>query len=241
MIFDTQGIVLNKQKYGDSSLVVHIYTSEFGRQTYFVRGAFSKKNAKAKLLRPFFVLQMAVYHKEKKNIQNIKEFALAFPLQSVPFNVYKSTQALFISEVLYKVLKEEDKNEELFEFISQNIQYLDLIGGNAANFYLSFLFRLTRFLGFFPQLNFDDENCVFDLANGCFVPEERKHGHCLSKSLSKLAFHLFSTTVVNSDELKINGEIRELLLSGILNFYALHIDGFTSLKSLEVMKEIFAD
>lgn len=242
MIYQTKGIVLNRIQYGETSLIVHIYTEKFGRQSYIVKGGRSKKSqSKSRLFRPLFLLDLEVYHKEGKNIQNLREARLTETLNNLIFDVKKSTLALFLTEVLSKVLKEEESNRELFVFLYNSVRYLDLTEESVRLFHLYFLTKLTRFLGFYPQLNYTKEQCVFDMDNGRFVSEYQSHAHCLSQEVSVVLFDLFNASIDCLNSLKISSKMLDLLLKGILNFYALQSQGFTSLKSLAVIREIFED
>lgn len=240
MLYQTKGIVLNRVQYGETSLIVHLYTEKFGRQSYIVKGGHSKKSkSKSNLFRPFFLLDMEVYHREGKNIQSLKEARLAETFNSLIFDVYKSSIALFLSEVLSKVLREEEANQELFVFLYNSIRYLDLTGESVELFHFYFLTKLTRFLGFYPQMNWTELNSCFDMDNGRFVSEINSHAHCLKKEESKVLFDLFNTSIDKLNDLKVSYNTSRILLRGILNFYALQSQGLSSLKSLSVIEELF--
>lgn len=242
MIYKTKGVVLNQIKYGDTSLIVQVYTEKLGRQSYMVKGGRSKKSVmKSNLFRPFFLLEMEVYHREGKNIQSVKEVRLCENLNNLVFDVYKSTMVLFLTEVCSKVLREEERNQELFVFLYNSIRFLDLTEESIMRFHLYFLSKLTRYLGFFPQLNWSDKNAFFDMDNGFFVEEERTHAHCLEKGVSRKLYSLFSTSIDLINDLKMSDEEVNTLLRAILNFYALQIDGFSNLKSLSVLYELFQE
>lgn len=242
MLHQTKGIVLNRVQYGETSLIVQVYTEKFGRQSYMVKGSHSKKSkSKSNLFRPFFLLDMVVYHREGKNIQTLKEVRLSETLNNLIFDVKKSTIALFLTEVLSKLLREEEANTELFIFLYNSIRYLDLTQESVHLFHLHFLAKLSRFLGFFPQLNWSEEECCFDMDNGRFISVVRSHAHCLKKEESKILYELFNTSVDRINNLKINDNQIRVLLRGILNFYALQSQGFSSLKSLSVIEELFKD
>ncbi|WP_421921166.1 DNA repair protein RecO [Marinifilum sp.] len=240
MLHQTKGIVLNRVQYGETSLIVHIYTEKFGRQSYIVKGGHSRKSkSKSNLFRPFFLLDMEVYHREGKNIQSLKEVRLSETLNSLIFDVHKSTLALFLTEVLSKVLREEEANKDLFVFLYNSIRYLDLTDEPLDLFHLYFLSKLTRFLGFYPQTNWSQINSNFDMDNGRFVREENAHAHCLGKLESQILSRLFNTSIDQLNTLKINKKQIGTILRSLLNFYALQSQGFSSLKSLSVIEELF--
>ena len=157
MIRKTRGIVLHTTRYGESSLVVHCYTEQFGRQSYMVKGIRkSRKQNRSNLFQPLFILDFEVYHRETREIQLVKEVTRAMPLNSMPFHVIKSTQAIFIAEVLYRVVKEEEPNPMLAHFLVHAIQFLDALAEPSADFHIIFMFQLSRYLGFYPQNNHGD-------------------------------------------------------------------------------------
>lgn len=242
MIYQTKGIVLNRVQYGETSLIVNVYTEKFGRQAYIVKGGRSKKSvSKSNLFRPFFLLEMEVYHREGKNIQSLKEVRITEALNNLIFDVRKSSIALFLTEVVSKVLREEEANPDLFLFLYNSIRYLDLCEDSVQNFHLYFLTKLTRFLGFYPQMNWSPEQAFFDMDNGRFVSAANFHAHCLNKAESRMLISLFNTSIDEINNLIMNAKNRDDILRAILNFYALQSQGFTSLKSLAVIRELFDD
>ncbi len=169
MIRKTRGIVLHTTKYGESSLVVHCYTEQAGRQTFMVKGVRkSRKQNRANLFQPLFILDFEVYHKDSREIQLVKEVTRTVPLNSLPFDITKSTQAIFIAEVLYRVIREEEPNPMLANFLINTIQYLDTMEEASPDFHIIFMFNLSRHLGFYPQNNFDEGSGFFNLASGRF-------------------------------------------------------------------------
>ncbi len=237
MIFSTKGIVLNRLQYGDTSLIVAIYTEKFGIQTYMVKGVRGKKSGKkSSLFFPFALLDMEVYHRENKNMQSLKEARITEPLNGILFDIKKSVTAQFLAEIVRKTIREEEPNSKLFQFLYNSIHYFDLSPGNNNIFHLFFLCRFTRFLGFFPQLNYSAEQPFFDLDDGVFT--DIQHGHCLPDNVSKHLFLLFKSSLTDFPELDLSSSQNNELLNGILNFYAMQMQGFNQLKTLAVMREI---
>ena len=153
MIFNTRSIVLNQLRYGDSSLIVHLYTERMGRQTVFVRGVFSKKSpVSAAMFQPLNLIETDLHHRANRQMQRISNAQIYCPLQSIPFDPVKSCIAMFIAEILYKTLREEEHNPELFNFLLHSIQTLDLNDCGTANFHLVFLVHYSRYLGFYNHL-----------------------------------------------------------------------------------------
>src|SRR5680860_561220 len=101
MLATTEGIVLHFIKYGESSVIATIYTREFGRQSFYINAARSKKSKyKASLLQPLFLVDLVTYQKQNREIQRVKEMKGSQTYQNIPFDIIKSTQVIFLAEIL---------------------------------------------------------------------------------------------------------------------------------------------
>jgi len=239
MIHTTKGIVLNHIKYKETSIVVNIYTLQFGRQSYMVNRVRTKRSkGNTVLLQPMTLLDMEVYHRPKSDLQRIKDFRIAHPLSSIPFSQEKRAVSFFLTELMSKVLREEEENKDLFDFLYQSIEVFDAGIEGDYNFHLFFLFQLSRFLGFSPESKSGDE-LYFDLLNGYFVQLEPSHGFCLKGLARENWEKLFKLNIDQLTELNISGNERYVLLKNLLDYYSLHIDGMGELKSLNIVHQLF--
>ena len=239
MLHNTRGIVFHQVKYSETSMIVRIYTELFGLQSYLIRGIRSKKSKiKPALLQHLSLLDLIVYHKEKKDIQNIKEVKIAYPYKTIPYEIKKSSVAVFLNEVLYKVIREQEANPELFAFLFNSLQILDLREKGISDFYLIFLIRLTKYLGFFPKNNFSVQNCNFNLEEGLFNSNKEPKELIVNRPYSEYLSNLTESTYENSAELKILPQHRSKLLEVILNYYQLHIPVIMNIKSHHVLQTV---
>ncbi|UCG27293.1 MAG: DNA repair protein RecO [Bacteroidales bacterium] len=240
MLAKTTGIVLHHIKYSDSSLIVTIYTEKFGRKSFIINNVRGRGSSpKANILQPLFLLELDVYFKLNRDIQRIKEFKNIVPFRTIPFNVIKSTVALFLAEILYKTIREEESNHKLFEFLYNSIQFFDITATGIPNFHIMFLLQLTKYLGFQPDINYTRQNRIFDLQNGNFVPAIPFHPHYIDESLSRILNKMLRINYKNLDSIKMTSEERYRLLLKILEYYQLHTESMGEIKSLLVLKEVF--
>ncbi len=239
-MFSTEGIILNHVKYSETSIIVHIYTSMFGRQSYMVNGVRrSRSKGKAVFLQPLTLMQMEVTHHEKKEIHRIIDYKVLHPFCSIPFNQTKRSITFFITEILSKVLKEEHPNKELFDFVFNAIQVLDEIVPGLTNFHLFFLFQLSRFLGFGVSYSNDNTNTFFDLKNSEYRKTEPDHPYFINEQTLKNWIKLSTLNVEHLNNLELTSEQRRKLLNSLVLYYELHILKFGSLKSLVVLQALF--
>lgn len=240
MLTKVKGIVLHHIKYKESSAIVHMYTDMYGRQAYIISNIMGKKGGhRANLLQPLFLLEMEVYYKQEREIKRIRDFYNYIPFRTIPYDLHKRTQALFIAEILYKSLREEESAQALFDFLIYAIQWLDTTVRHYTNFYLLFLVQLTKYLGFFPDNNFSSINVFFDMRNGHFTENENFHTDIMGEELSKLLHIILKKTFNDLHKFRIKQPVKRHLTDSLLNYYRLQIHDFGIVKSLPVLREIF--
>jgi len=239
-MFSTEGIILNHVKYSETSVIVHVYTSLFGRQSYMINGVRrSHSKGKAVFLQPLTLLRMEVTHHEKKEIHRIKDYKVLHPFISIPFNQPKRSITFFITEVLSKVLREEHPNEELFRFVFHAIKVLDGDISGIPNFHLFFLFQLSRFLGFGVSYSRELSNTFFDLKNSEYTTVEPNHPYFIKGQTLHNWIVLSELDAANLNRLELKSKQRRELLNALVLYYELHILNFGSLKSLEILQALF--
>jgi DNA repair protein RecO (recombination protein O) len=238
LIHQTRGVVLNHVKYAETSVIVHVYTEMFGRQSYMMNNVRSAKNkGKSIFLQPLALLELQVYHSPKKQVQLIKDFKIAKAFSSIPFDQTKRSVAFFVTEVLNRSLLEEEANPELFDFIFDAVQQLDEPIDNAHLFHLSFTAQLTRFLGFYPHFSIE-EPYAFDLRNGETVSAPPIHNHLIGNDLLPFWIALFEEN--NTALAKLASATRNQLADYLLEYYALHLEGFGHIRSFDILKDLYA-
>ena len=239
MLQKSRGIVLYSLRYGDNGLITTIYTEAFGRMSFIMQGIHRKNSpVKANLLSQLSLLEMEVDFKPGRELQRVREIKNISPFGSVPYEIAKSTQALFLAELLYKVLREEESRPDLFEFLYHSIEVLDLMEDGISNYHLIFLIQLSRYLGFAPTNNYSESNPLFDMVAGKFVPLPPDHPWFLKVFESSVISLLLGMNYQNSSEFKPDQPLRSVLLQFVLDYYGLHLGNKINLKSLEILREI---
>ncbi|MEJ7767850.1 MAG: DNA repair protein RecO [Chitinophagaceae bacterium] len=243
MVFKTKGIVLRTVKYGETSLVVSIYTEMFGLQSYMVNGVrtFTKKGpGKANLFQPAAILDLVIYHNELKNLQRLKEFRWSYLYLNILSDVRRNAVALFMVELLQKTIKEPETNESLFNFIEDAFIHLDRSAVSVvANFALFFSLHLAFFFGFRISDDYSEKRNILDLQDGIFVAGHPDHPHVLEGEFSNLTSQLLRVRQpVELDQVKLNNASRRILLKAYQDFYALHIQDFGTMKTIPILQEV---
>ena len=225
MLFKTAGIVLNYIKFRETSIIVKIYTEEFGLQTYIENGVRSTKSkGKIALFQPLTVLDLVVYNKNGKDIQRISELKCTRPFFSIATDIKKSTLGIFVSEILNLSLKEHTENAHLFEFLVDSLEFLENHEDQIENFHLYFLIGLSNYLGFGPESVQDIKLQLLE------------YGKVMAKENEAVIQKVIQGPFGRN--LDISKSLRMECLEVLIDFYRLNLDNFSGMKSLPILKEI---
>jgi DNA repair protein RecO (recombination protein O) len=237
MIIKTRGIVFRCIKYGESSVIVDIYTEEKGLQTYIVN---SVRTAKAKvhasLVQVMSLVEMVVYHRDDKAMHHVKEIKSAYTYQSLPFQVKKGTIGLFMAELVQKTVKEAEPNPELFIFLADTFVFLDQTEHPIANVHLHFMLQLASHLGFEPNLLKSEEKRFFNLKEGVFMSQQLQYS--VNEEHSQLLYELGIADLENCHKILMNVQQRRAVLNHLLTYYQLHIEHFPVLNTYTVLQDV---
>jgi DNA repair protein RecO (recombination protein O) len=237
MLVNTKAIVLTSLKFGESDLIVKCYT-EVGIKSYLLKRIFKSKSNKINIayFQPLTQLNITANHNTKGTLNSIREVRLSHTYQSIPIDIYKQAISLFLAETLSHVLQEEEKNENLFQFLETALIWFDN-HEKTANFHLLFLLNLTKYLGFYPETKNIDAP-YFNLLEGYFSKNKPFEDFVFGEKLL-----LFKSLIgINFDvieSLQLNSKNRTMVLEILLNYYELHLAGFKKPKSFTILKEVF--
>ena len=236
-----RGVVLHTLKYGDSSMVVYLLTDTGGRRSYMVQGVRSRngRGSKLALFQPMFPVEFEGLESSRQQMHRFKEVQGGFVLQSLPFDVRKSTMALFMAEVLYRLVREYDEpNQALFDFVWNSVGALDSMDEGVANFHLWFLANLSRLLGFRPGNDYTP-GAWFDIREGLYTPVRPAHPGVMTQECAALLDTMLRCDVRRLGEVALNRERRSDFLSAMLSYFGYHLDAISAVQSVRILREVF--
>lgn len=217
-----------------------MYTEAFGRVAYLVARSRGKKSTVSKaLFMPLSVVEMEVEHLPKRDLQRIKETKLCFPMTNLFCDPVKNVLVLFLSEVLFRVVRETEPDERLFEYLYRSIHLLEFADKGIANFHLVFLLQLLHYLGIFPNVDSYREGAWFDMLGGVFCDQPPLHAHQLSREESLVFARLLRISFENMSLYTFSRGERVSIIRRIVEYYRLHLPDFPELKSVAVMQSLF--
>lgn len=224
MLFKTKGICLSYIKFKETSIIVRIYTRSFGLQSYIVNGLRSSKSKKSLgFFQPLTLLDLVVYHRKDADINRLSEFKIGDTYKTIPFDVRKMSMAIFLSEFMTRVLKEEEEQAEQFDFLYHSMLVLDELENGYENFHLQLIIKLSRYLG-------------HGLSS---ASELLSQGDTQS---SNIKVDMFVNELISSNydqHVDATGSIRSETLALLMSYFKNQYDHWSEMKSLKVLGQIF--
>ena len=234
-----QGIVLQSIRYGDTSLIVKVFTRSLGLRSYMVKGAFNRNSkSRAALFQNLHLINYVEAGKpNKSSLGYMKDVQLATVYQSIPFVMNKSAILMYVSELLSKTITEQEQNEPLYDFIERSMLWLDLVQQDYANFPIFFTLELTRHLGFYPKANHESGYC-FDMMEGSFSHDYPLHPYYFDAEDAQLLSQLLNAGIDETCRIPLHVSQRRSLLDGLIVFMRLHAPVMNDFHSHEVLKTV---
>ena len=217
MVKDTELIVLHTTKFGENSLVVHTLSRDYGRRSFLIRGV-GKKSGMSLFL-PLTLLEADVVESSKSTLYTAKNLVARHPLMGIRNSVYKNSITMFMSEVLFRIVREGAYEQGLYEWCEKNILLLDAMQEDFSNFHIRFLLELTIALGFSPEAK--------DL-----LPFVGDH-YAVVEQFMKLPF-------ADSMLIPLTGPVRNEIAEELLRYIEFHTESAVNINSLKVLRELFA-
>jgi len=217
MVKVTEFIVLHTTKFGENSLVVHSLSKEYGRRGFLVRGA-GKKSAMS-LFQPLSILEADIIESSKSNLYTARNISLRHHLSGIRGNMFKNSMTMFMSEVLYRCVKDGANEEGLYEWCERDILLLDSIESDFSNFHIRFLLELSIALGFSPQTQ--------DL-----MPFTGVHFPVVERFMTES----FAQTML----IPLSGSVRNEIAEELLRYIEFHTESALNVNSLKVLRELFS-
>lgn len=237
----TQGIVLRTVRYGDDRLIVDIYTEDRGIVPFGVRVPRSRRSAMhTVLLRPLSIIDMDYDYRPRVQLQRLRDMHLGVSYGTLLFHPVKETLAMFLGEFLQQALRNEGENPSLYRYLVHSLVWLDEAREGYANFHLTFLLRLTQFLGFWPTPGpyqvgqyYDMEGCQFTSIPPC-------HGAYLVPAEAALVPLFLRMNYATMHLYRMTRQQRARVLEVLLLYYQLHIPEFRELRSVDVLRQVLS-
>ena len=234
----TSGIVLSCVKYGEGSVIVNILTEAVGRQGYLVKVTGQSRRSLLPLMQPLTIVDLEAYQNSHQTVQKIKEVHISHPLINIPFDPVRRAIAMFMTELIVKSIRSDEPDNRVYEFVRFAVETLD--GGlpGMYNFHIYFMLKLSRFLGFEPDMGLVGSP-VFDMMEGQYQQTLPLHKHVLTGEDLQLWSRMAELDIDTLEQVPFSQGERQRLLTLLEQYYTLHIPGFGGLNSTAVLHQLF--
>lgn len=241
MVERLNGVVLRTIKYSDTLMIADMYTQLYGRMSFLVPVSRSRRaKVRSVLFQPLSMLSFTASVRQGKSLTRLSDVQPYAMFSTIPFDVTKSSVAVYLAEFLSYALQEDDEHEALFAYIDYALHWFDGVQTGYSSFHILFLLHLTKFLGICPNVENYTKGTYFDLVAGCLVSEPPAHRVFLSAEDTENFIQLLSLDFPTLPTVSISRKARSEYLALIHTYYKLHIPDFPELKSEEVLRELFS-
>lgn len=238
MLVKTRGLILRNTRYGETSLIVDIYTRELGLQSYILQGA---RKARARMPAGLFqvmtLLDLVVYHQDKASLKRIKEASVAHHYRHLQHDVRPNAAGLFLIEMIRSALPHQEIHPGLFDFLEEAFLKLDDEGTPLTVSLFDTLIELTGWLGFRPATPTSRGPAFFDLREGVFCPHPPPYPEYLLPEVAELLAERLSG---HARSVYVASGTRRLLLQGLVDYFRLHLDHFKPPRSTPILHQVLA-
>lgn len=233
-----RAIILKSINYTETQKVIHVYSLEKGFLPLITPATVFRR--KDNIIHLMQVVEIEYFENEKGYLQKLKTISPVTNNPNLYFDIFKMNIVLLWAEILSLILKGEDKNPDLYDYIVHSIDYLNTTQSDAGNFNLFFLYRLVSFLGFRINADTWKENHVFNISDGSFYPASPHVAYISGPNTAKIIHTLCCCKPEDLKNIPLNQQSRNILLDVILLFLSTHLNIDFNIKSIQVIREIFA-
>ncbi len=242
-ILKTQGLVLSKLNFQESSKIVRVYTKDFGKMSFLVKAARSSKSKSGNIVDALNNIEFIFYKKESRDLQLITESTLVNFFPHLKENYESLIYGSAIIELLDKLLHENETNLRLFRGV---IRILELINSNPEKggmYFVKFLFFFLDELGY----RLETEKCAlcsapltlsanvgFNFEEG-FLCHECKKDRLINFSFSAEQFKKVQCLSTRDSNCGESPELIEKLIGFFEKYLSYQIDEFKEIKSLKLI------
>ena len=197
-----QGIILKTSPYSETQKIIRIYTKEKGYLSMISSSVVFKR--KTKTVHLLQISEIEFFENEKSDLHKLRQISPIINLPELYFDIFKMNILLLWGEILNLILKNEGKNEELFDYLTHSIEYLNSTHNDIGNFNLYFLYRLAGFIGFRINTSSWQENYVFNINDGSFYPSDPATPYISGPNTAKIIYQLCTCPLAEIKAIPLN-------------------------------------
>ncbi len=234
-----KAIILKSIPHSEQQQILHVYSEEKGYMQMITPLALFKRkvNSSAQCMQ---IVEIEFIPNERGKLHKLISLSPLVNTSAIYFDVYKMNIVLLWGEILNLVLRDSNPNPDLYEYIRNSVEYLNVTQDDIANFNLLFLFRLSKLLGFSIDSSTYRPEYVFNINDGCFYPTGSPRSYYTGPHSAKAIHALCTCQLLELKNIPLNQQSRKILLDIVLLFLGFHLNIDFNTKSIRVIREIFS-
>ncbi|MDD7342306.1 MAG: DNA repair protein RecO C-terminal domain-containing protein [Bacteroidales bacterium] len=235
------GIVLGTVRCTDRTSIVRIYTDRRGLMAFVSpQSATAAARMRQAMLMPLSLVEFEATGRPGSDLCRFHDLRRSYPVHDLYCDPVKNALAMFITEVLTHSIQEYEENAALYAYIATSVQLLECLRRGVANFHICFLYGLGRLMGIEPDTRGYRDGYWFDMAGGTFAHTPSAGGRWLPPAEARVAHRLSRMTFANMHRFRFGHADRAAVLEHIIAYYRMHNASLGTLKSLDVLKQVFS-
>lgn len=232
----TRAIVLQQVRYGETSLICRVFTRESGLLSLMIKGARSPRSVlKANRFQVMSLLDLVITDKPGASMQYVKEATLSPPFNHLPYDDWRRSTGIFLTEVLFRILQDAAIHDEMFDFAEKMLLSLDADNRPFHTFTHFMLLEYARLLGLYPLMK-DEGEGYFYWGEGSFFLEPAVHAANWNESR---LLERFVRACDSGVQIVLTNSERAILLDVLLSYLSWHIESLQSIRSLDILRELY--
>lgn len=219
MLLSSKGLVLKVFPYSNTSVICNIFTDDYGKLTFIIKGIRKPKKPLLSILQPFNLVELQYYYKESRGIQLIKEADIIISFENLRNNYSTIIIGSMILNIINKIFEKEYANEVIFRLIYKTLNKLSEFNHTNKIYFLFFIFHLNKQLGFMPEI------------------DTKKND--IDKKVLLLLNTINTTNIDHISDIKSNSDILKKTYNFLIFFMQYHIHSMHNIKGLVELEKIY--
>ncbi len=153
-IYVTQGIILKRKIYRETSVLFHCLSEQFGNITVIAAGSYKEKSHFTGFLEPFNLLNLELYKNTKSEIYNLRNAGLIETYLN-HLEYQKSLMIYAAGELMLQIDSPQDDGPDLFKLLITYCHYVNSSEFHPYYIFLRYILRLFTMMGI-PI----EQNCI---------------------------------------------------------------------------------
>lgn len=248
LLLSSEAVVLKAIHYSDTSLILRLFTEQYGKVTVIAKGARRPRHGAEAILHPPNHITVWYQFKEDRDIQTLTKQEYVTRFTKLSTDLAKSTAAMVAIEMLDRAVHGLDPHPILFRLITSTLAQLDQPEDFTTTLLHFYELHLARHLGFAPHL----DHCprcgqplirgILDRDTGELICDRCPSSGSLFLEAAALDYlrYLEKTHITQLQSHPTDRNTCRVVDDFLPNYLFLHVDGMSNLKSLKFWRQVQA-